>query len=129
MVAASVLLTTEPVKVIIFVSKLPEPSRTTILPDVLLLEMVANLALLIVASVISALTINDVDNNPAALLCTTPAVLNGSTISKLVTILSPTLIVDVVKLPAAVRLTIASATFALVEALARTVAAATLAAV
>src|SRR5260221_154002 len=75
--------------VIVPAEKLPELSRATIALTVLeLVAVVAELATLpaveIVASFVStiaaagstsALTINDVDNNPAALLCTTPNVL------------------------------------------------------
>jgi hypothetical protein len=61
--------------------KLPEPSRTTILPAVLALDMVANFALLIVAFVISASTINELESNPDALLCTTPDTLNPSIVT------------------------------------------------
>src|SRR5579863_9079698 len=59
-------------------AKLPVPSRTTISLATLELDIFANLSLVIVAAVISASTINELDNNPAALLCTTPAVLNPS---------------------------------------------------
>src|SRR5438477_7097712 len=77
-VAVSVGLVTVPSIVIILVAKLPDPSRTTILPGISVLEIVANLALLIVALVISALTINELDKFPEESLCTTPAVVNAS---------------------------------------------------
>jgi len=61
---------TLPIKfaVIVPATKFPDPSRTTILPGVLALEIVANFALLMVALVISLLTINELDNNPVASL-------------------------------------------------------------
>jgi len=49
---------TVPASVIIFVAKSPEPSRTTISPGTLELDIFANLSLVIVAAVISASTIN-----------------------------------------------------------------------
>src|SRR5579872_6496012 len=47
----------------------------------LLLEIVAKALLAIVPAVISALTINELVNNPAALLCTTPAAENASMVT------------------------------------------------
>jgi len=72
--------TTLPVRLALIVpaEKLPELSRTTISLATLELEIFANLSLVIVAAVISASTINELVNNPAALLCTTPAVVNPS---------------------------------------------------
>src|SRR6266404_1116358 len=72
-----------PLKLAVMVpaAKLPEPSRTTISPATLELEIVAKLALVIVAGVISAFTINELVNNPAALLCTTPAVEKASIVT------------------------------------------------
>src|SRR4030095_13820336 len=93
---------------------------------------------LIVASLVSTIAaagstssfiINDVDNNPDASLCTTPAVLNGITVSVVSIIASVTLIAPAEKPPVAVRLTMVLAVFALVAVLASTVAAATSAAV
>ena len=55
-----------PVKeaVIVPALKLPVPSRTTILDGVLIEEILANLSFVIVAAVISASTMSEVDNNP-----------------------------------------------------------------
>jgi len=117
-----------PAIVIILVAKLPDPSRTTMFPGVLELEIVASLALLIVALVISASTINELDNNPVASLCTTPAVLNGVIVAELLITSSVILIAPAENPPDAVRLTIVLAVLALVAALASTVAAATFAA-
>src|SRR5579872_6954265 len=74
---------TLPIKFALIVpaAKLPELSRTTISLATLELEIFANLSLVIVAAVISASTINELDNNPAALLCTTPAVVNPSMVT------------------------------------------------
>src|SRR5579872_824178 len=72
LVAASVGLTTEPSSVIMFVAKLPEPSRTTISPGISSLEIFANLSLVIVPLVISASVTNDVEIFPEASLCKTP---------------------------------------------------------
>ena len=55
---------------------MPKPSRTTIYPGISSLEIVANFALLIVASVISASTISDVDILPDASLCKIPGEVN-----------------------------------------------------
>src|SRR5664279_5003536 len=81
-----------PVKLAVMVpaAKLPDASRSTMVLGVLtLVAVVAELAtlpaVLIVANFVStiaaagstsAFTISDVDNNPAALLCTMPTVLN-----------------------------------------------------
>ena len=75
--------TTFPVRfaVIVPAAKFPELSRTTISLATFELEIFANLSLVIVAAVISASTINELDNNPAALLCTTPALVNPSIVS------------------------------------------------
>src|SRR5580658_1357011 len=81
--------------VIVPAEKLPELSRATIALGVLVLvavvaefatlpavEIVANFESAIAAAgSISALTINELDNNPAALLCTTPVVVNPSIVS------------------------------------------------
>jgi len=69
------------VAVIVPAEKLPDESRTTMLPPVLPLEIVASLALAIVASVISPLTINELESNPLVLLCTTPAVVKLSMVT------------------------------------------------
>jgi hypothetical protein len=73
---------TLPIKFALIVpaEKLPELSRTTMSFATLELEMFANLSLVIVAAVMSASTINELVNNPAALLCTTPAVVNPSSV-------------------------------------------------
>jgi hypothetical protein len=122
--------------------KLPDESRATIalavfalvavvaefatLPAVL---MVANFESAIAADdEISALTINELDNNPAALLCTTPAPLNGIIVAVLLITVSVILIKPAAKLPLASRLTIVLAVSRLVAAFASTVAAATFAA-
>src|SRR4029453_11658484 len=123
--------------------KLPDPSRKTIVFAVFaLVAVVAEFAtlpaVLIVASFVSTIaadadtsasTISDVESKPVASLCTTPSVLNGEIISDPLIISSVTLIALAEKLPDASRFTMVFAVFALVAALASTVAAATLAAV
>ena len=134
-----------PVKLAVIVpaEKLPDALRATIAFAVLAevavvaefatlpaVEMVANFVSTIAAAgSTSAFTINELEINPEALLCKIPAVLNGVMVNELEITSSVTLIADVENPPDALRLTIALAVFALVAALARTVAAATLAAV
>ncbi len=107
--------------------KLPVPSRSTIVFGVFVeIAVVAEFATLfaveIVASLVStipaaaatsAFTINELDNNPDILLCTTPAVANGVTVSEELTTPSVRLIAPAEKPPDAVRLTIAFAVLAL----------------
>jgi hypothetical protein len=114
--------------VIVPAEKLPEASRTTISFAMLELEIAANFALLIVALVISALTINELDNNPDALLCTTPAALNGVIVAVLLITSSVILIKPAAKLPLASRLTMVLAVLRLVALFASAVAAAIFAA-
>src|SRR5580658_1171029 len=129
--------------VIVPAEKLPELSRATIALGVLVLvavvaefatlpavEIVANFESAIAAAgSISALTINELDNNPAALLCTTPAALNGVIVAELLITSSVMLIKPAAKLPLASRFIIVLAVSRLVAAFASTVAAATFAAV
>jgi len=95
--AFNTLADAAPVKLAVIVpaEKLPELSRATIALAVLLLvavvaelatlpavEMVANLVSTIAAAgSTSAFTINELDNSPAELLCTTPAVVNASMVT------------------------------------------------
>src|SRR5207247_2342764 len=118
--ALSTLSDAAPAKLAIMVPavKLPDASRATIAFAVLrLVAVVAELAtlpaVLIVANLVStiaaagstsALTINELESKPDELLCTTPAVLNGTIVDELLMTSSTTLIVDVEKLPAALRL-------------------------
>src|SRR4029434_977283 len=129
--------------VIVPAAKLPDPSRKTMVFAVFaLVAVVAEFAtlpaVLMVASLVSTIaaagstsasTISDVESKPVASLCTTPSVLNSEIISDPLIISSVTLISPAEKPPVAVRLTMVLAVFALVAALASTVAAATLAAV
>jgi hypothetical protein len=131
------------VAVMVPAEKLPDESRATIALAVFALvavvaefatlpavEIVANFESVIAADdEISALTINELDNNPDALLCTTPAVLNGVMVAELLITVSVILIKPAAKLPLASRFTMALAVSRLVAAFARTVAAATFAAV
>src|SRR5579863_1032770 len=72
-----------PLKLAVMVpaEKLPDESRTTISLATLALDIAAKLAFVIVAGVMSAFTMSDVDKSPAALLCTTPTVLNPSIVT------------------------------------------------
>jgi hypothetical protein len=115
--------------VIVPAEKLPDASRTTMSFAILELEIAANFALVIVAFVISALTINELDNNPDALLCTTPAALNGVMVALLLITSSVMLINPAAKLPVPSRLTTAFGVSRFVALFASTVAAATFAAV
>jgi hypothetical protein len=114
--------------VIVPAAKLPDPSRTTISPAMLLLEIVAKLAFVIVAAVISAFTIKELETAPVELLCKTPAVVNGVIVNVLLITSSVTLTTPAEKPPEELRSTIVLGVSALVAALARTVAAATFAA-
>jgi hypothetical protein len=90
--------------------------------------MLANFALLIVAFVISLFTINELDNNPDALLCTTPALLNGVIVAVLLITVSVILITPAAKLPVPSRSTIVFGASRFVALFASAVAAATFAA-